>query len=192
MNPTSLHTVRRTVAPALLGLLVLATAACGSSADADDDVPLDPAGATCLEGTEDCNDTDLPIDDPDPSAGMCAPDVTDCDDTGIGSGAAGGTCLVGSDSCDDTAAPADGGDPDAVDEGAFIRAAEAVLGTNEAALPDDVRVARRGDEQFALTEDYVIGRITVDLDDTDGSGYRVVAATVELTDGPRTVELTPG
>ena len=82
MNPTSLHTVRRTVAPALLGLLVLATAACGSSADADDDVPLDPAGATCLEGTEDCNDTDLPIDDPDPSAGMCAPDVTDCDDTG--------------------------------------------------------------------------------------------------------------
>ncbi|MEZ5298685.1 MAG: hypothetical protein R2697_21110, partial [Ilumatobacteraceae bacterium] len=65
-------------------------------------------------------------------------------------------------------------------------------GTNEADLPDDVRVARRGDEQFALTEDYVIGRITVDLDDTDGSGYRVVAATVELTDGPRTAELTPG
>ncbi|MEZ5298902.1 MAG: hypothetical protein R2697_22260 [Ilumatobacteraceae bacterium] len=107
-------------------------------------------------------------------------------------GAAGGTCLAGSDSQDDTAAPADGGDPDAVDEGALIRAADALLGTNEADLPDDVRVARRGDEQFALTEDYVIGRITVDLDDTDGSGYRVVAATVELTDGSLHRRAHPG
>lgn len=147
MNPTPLHTVRRAAAPTLLGLLLVATAACGSSADADDDVPADPAGATCLEGTEDCNDT---------------------------------------------APPADGGDPDAVDEGADVRAAEGLLGTSESDLPDDVRVSRRGEEQMALTEDYVIGRITVELDDTDGSGFRVVTAVVELTDGPQTFELTPG
>ncbi|MAT03694.1 MAG: hypothetical protein CL424_01450 [Acidimicrobiaceae bacterium] len=107
-------------------------------------------------------------------------------------GAAGDTCLEGAADCDDTAAPADGGDPDAVDEGEFIREAEGLLGVAESELPDDVRVARRGDESFALTEDYVIGRITVELDDTDGSGYRVVTATVELTEGPQTFELTPG
>lgn len=106
--------------------------------------------------------------------------------------AAGATCLEGTGDCDDTAAPADGGDPDAVDEGAFIRRADGLLGVAETEVPADVRIARRGDETFALTEDYVIGRITVELDDTDGSGYRVVAATVELTEGPQTVEFTPG
>ncbi len=70
--------------------------------------------------------------------------------------------------------------------------AQGLLGTDEADVPDDVRVARRGSESFALTADYELGRITVELDDTDGSGFRVVLATVELPDGPETFELTPG
>lgn len=37
-----------------------------------------------------------------------------------------------------------------------------------------------------LTEDYVLGRITVELDaDTEGA-FRAVTATVELPDGPET------
>ena len=66
--------------------------------------------------------------------------------------------------------------------------ARGLLGMFEADLPDDVRISRRGDEQFMLTEDYVLGRATVELDD-DGSGYRVMAVTVELPDGPETFEL---
>jgi hypothetical protein len=67
--------------------------------------------------------------------------------------------------------------------------ARGVLGMNESDLPDDVRIRRRGDEEFALTEDYVLGRVTVELDDTDGSGYRVTSLVVELPDGPETFEL---
>jgi hypothetical protein len=67
-----------------------------------------------------------------------------------------------------------------------------VLGLYETDLPADVRVARRGAESLALTEDHVVGRVTVDLDDTDGSGFRVIAATVELPAGSATVELTAG
>jgi hypothetical protein len=66
--------------------------------------------------------------------------------------------------------------------------ARAVLGMQEGDLPPEVRIARRGDETFALTEDYVIGRVTVELDD-DGSGMRVTRSTVELPDGPETFEL---
>lgn len=70
--------------------------------------------------------------------------------------------------------------------------ARSVLGMDEADLPDDVRIGRRGDEQFALTEDYVLGRRTVELDeDEPGSGYRVTSVTVELPDGPETYELEP-
>ncbi|HEX4905309.1 MAG TPA: hypothetical protein VFU93_07650 [Acidimicrobiales bacterium] len=50
-------------------------------------------------------------------------------------------------------------------------------------LPDDVRIARIGDEHFALTDDYVIGRRTAELDlDADGVA-RVVKVTVELENG---------
>lgn len=69
--------------------------------------------------------------------------------------------------------------------------AHGLLGRYEADLPADVRVARRGTEQFALTEDYVLGRLTVDLDD-DGGGFRVTSVTVELPGGPETLELTTG
>ena len=69
--------------------------------------------------------------------------------------------------------------------------AHGVLGRYEADLPVDVRIARHGTEQFALTEDYVLGRFTVELDD-DGDGFRVTSVTVELPGGPETIELTPG
>jgi hypothetical protein len=65
------------------------------------------------------------------------------------------------------------------------------LGRSEADLPADFRIARKGAEQFALTEDYVLGRFTVELDD-DGDGFRVTSVTVELPGGPERFELTPG
>ena len=68
--------------------------------------------------------------------------------------------------------------------------AHGLLGLHEADLPSDVRIARKGAEQFALTEDYVLGRLTVELDN-DGDGFRVTSVTVELPDGPETLELTP-
>ncbi len=69
--------------------------------------------------------------------------------------------------------------------------AHGLLGRYEDDLPAEVRIGRRGSEHFALTEDYELGRFTVDLDD-DGDGYRVTSVTVELPDGPETFELTPG
>lgn len=96
-----------------------------------------------------------------PVAGMCAADQPDCDDMIVD----------------------DEGD---FDSDAARDAAAALLGAAEHDLDADVRVSRRGDEHFMLTEDYVLGRITVELDaDTDGV-FRVVAATVELPEGPAT------
>lgn len=132
---------------AIVSLLMVASAACGSGTDADD-TPAGTPDSACLVGDPDCYET----------------------------GAEPGT---------------DGPDHAfAVD--AALQTAYGLLGLPEGQLPDDVRIARRGLEHMALTEDYVLGRLTVDLDDTDGSGYRVVDVTVELPDGPETVELTPG
>ena len=61
----------------------------------------------------------------------------------------------------------------------------------ESDLPADVRIGRRGEEVMALTEDYKLGRRTVQLDDTDGSGFRVFSVTVELPDGPEDFDLQP-
>ena len=69
--------------------------------------------------------------------------------------------------------------------------AHGLLGIAEADLPDDVRISRKGADQFAVTEDYVLGRRTVELDD-DGDGFRVTSVTLELPGGPETLELTPG
>lgn len=69
--------------------------------------------------------------------------------------------------------------------------AHGLLGRSEADLPADVRIARKGTEQFALTEDYMLGRLTVELD-AEGDDYRVTSVTVELPGGPETFELTPG
>jgi ABC-type amino acid transport substrate-binding protein len=80
---------------------------------------------------------------------------------------------------------------DGFDVDAARDAASALLGMTESFLPDAVRVARRGGELMMLTEDYVLGRITVELDN-DGDGFRVTSATVELPDGPETVVLAAG
>lgn len=58
-----------------------------------------------------------------------------------------------------------------------------LLGLSLDELADDVRVARIGDEQFALTEDYVVGRRTVELDVDDDGVARVVTVTVEADHG---------
>lgn len=93
-------------------------------------------------------------------------------------------CLVGSTDCAD--------DPSAdfpIDEARDH--ARGVLGLGRADLTGDIRIGRIGDEPQVLTEDYQLGRLTVALDDTDGSGLRVVEVTVEMPSGPETYQLEP-
>ena len=103
--------------------------------------------------------------------------------TPASAGAAGGTVLAGSPQSqqpwDDTAG----------DDAWVLTArddAHALLGAPEGELGAEVRISRRGAETMMLTEDYVLGRMTVELDDA-GDGYRVTSVTVELPDGPETV-----
>lgn len=81
----------------------------------------------------------------------------------------------------------DDGSDELTAEAARQRARD-LLGTPEAELDlgPDLRIGRRGEEQFMLTEDYVIGRITVELDDEGSGTYVVTEATVELPGGPET------
>lgn len=162
---------------ALLGGFVLAAgalAACGDDDDVatatgdvpgetfDDEAAPGPAAGACLEGTADCVDTPMDSDE----------SVSSPADGGID--------------------PADG-DGDFPSDAARLQAQE-LLGSPEPDLDTgpDLRIGRRGDEQFMLTEDYVLGRITVELDD-DGSGTFVVSqATVELPEGPETFTLDQG
>jgi hypothetical protein len=105
---------------------------------------------------------------------------------GDGGGPAAGMCHESEPDCVDTVVDGDGsgaGD----DEHATLEEARGLLGQTEEELDDAVRVGRRGDDHMALTEDYVIGRMTAELDE-DGAGvFRVTAVTVELTEGPQTV-----
>ena len=110
---------------------------------------------------------------------------------GGGGDAAGAACLVGDETCYETGAEGNGAE-DVFDAESVRQDAHGLLGMYEEDLPENVRISRRGDEQMILTEDYVHGRLTVELDDTDGSGFRVVTVTVELPNGPATFELTPG
>jgi hypothetical protein len=99
-----------------------------------------------------------------PAAGMCPMENPDCIDTSMDPGAG-----------------------DAFDSEAEREAARGMLGLAEDELAPDVRVARRGAEQMMLTEDYRLGRKTVELDaDRDGT-MRVTAVTVELPEGPETI-----
>ncbi len=97
---------------------------------------------------------------------------------------------------DDPADPEAPVDPDTswedFDVDAAVADAHGVLGMYERDLPGDVRISRRGEETFALTEDYVLGRRTVELDDLEGDGYRVTSVVVELPDGPETLVLQGG
>lgn len=95
-------------------------------------------------------------------------------------------CMEGAEDCDDTPDATAGDDDESIDEHAVIEEAKALVGQPEDELDPEVRIARRGDEQFALTEDYVIGRMTAELDPDDAGVYRVVKVVVELTEGPMT------
>jgi len=169
-------TTRSARAALLLGTLLLGAAGLAGCGDDDDvrtatgdpveqdgvaDEPLvDPAAGACLEGTTDCMDTPM-----DPDEAVSSP--------ADGGGAVGAPGAA---------------DEDFPSEAARERAREQ-LGRPEADLGPDIRIGRRGEEQMMLTEDYVLGRITVELDD-DGSGTFVVTqATVELPDGPETFTL---
>lgn len=165
-------------------LLLLAAAGCGD----DDDSGVtsgesgDGATSACLEGSAECDDVPGDaVDAPAPPPGDASPDEP------VSSPAA-GACLEGSTECNDT--PGDVGPPgdpgDGVDVEAEREEARGLLGVAEPDLAETVRVARRGADTFPLTEDYVIGRDTVELDD-DGSGVFVVTSvTVELPEGPET------
>jgi hypothetical protein len=79
--------------------------------------------------------------------------------------------------------------PGAFDADEAARRAASLLGAQEGDLPDDVRVARRGDEEFPLTADLVPGRLTVQLDD-DGTGtFVVVEVQIESEDGVQVVSV---
>lgn len=121
-----------------------------------------------------------PADDQD---AMCPITTTDCDDTPV---------TDGSSQDGETTTTIDGQRLDAERLDALEQEARGLLGRNESDLPSDVRIGRRGDEAMMLTDDFVIGRMTVELDDTDGSGFRVVSVTVEIPNGSQTYELQPG
>ena len=149
----------------LIGVALVATlTACGGSAGTDVTTGGDDQAEAPADDTAD--DSDDTEDDED--------DMDDRDDS------------------DETSMPAD---EDVQHDGSISQAeaeavANAYLGLTEAeaeaqAQVDDrpFRVGARDGEQFMLTEDYVVGRITVTI--TDGV---VTGATVEATDGPVTVE----
>lgn len=147
------HTLPRLVVAATMALVL---AACGG-ADDTADVGGEPAG-------------DQPISEQDPDQGD-----SDMDDDS-----------------DETSMPAedDVQHDGSVSKGEAEAVANAYLGLTEAEAEQQAqvdgrqyRVGARDGEQFMLTEDYVLGRITVSI--TDGV---VTAATVEATDGPVTAE----
>lgn len=120
----------------------------------------------CGTGTPADAGAEAPVSDggADPNAGMCAPEMPDCVDADLGGDGAG----------------------DEFDSETERETARAMLGMAEDELAPDVRIGRRGDEQMALTEDYRLGRKSVELDaDADGT-FRVVSVVVELPDGPET------
>lgn len=150
----------------IFATLVLAAVTAGTAyalSAGGNDAPAGQDNARCLPEAVDCNDTPgFAEGEPAPGGGMamCAPGVTDCVDVVI---------------------------EDEFDVEAARQAAFDLIGAAEADLPADVRISRRGTEEFALTEDYVLGRMTVQLDD-DGTGtYRVTVLIVELPDGPETI-----
>jgi hypothetical protein len=117
-----------------------------------------------------CGGADEPTSAPNPGAPAADP--------------AAGICPMEDPDCIDT--PMEPGAGDAFDSEAEREAAQGMLGLAEDELAPDVRVARRGAEQMMLTEDYRLGRKTVELDaDRDGT-MRVTAVTVELPEGPET------
>lgn len=156
---------------ALAGIVLVGATTFGVLSAMGDDAP--DTDSACLVGTVDCNDADL---DGEPSETPADP--------------AGQTCLVGTVDCNDADLGGERLNNEAID--AIEQAAHGLLGRYEADLPENVRIGRRGTEVTMLTEDFVVGRFTVALEDTDGSGYRVVEVTAELPNGTATYEFTAG
>lgn len=152
---------------AVAGIVLVGATTLGVLNAIGDDAP--ETDSTCLVGTLDCNDADLGGDTAGPNDQ---------------------TCLMGTVACDDTDLGGERLDGEAIE--AIEQAAHGLLGRYETDLPADVRIGRRGTEVMMLTEDFVVGRLTVALDDTDESGYRVVEVTAELPNGTATYELTAG
>lgn len=169
---------RRPLFVLLLAAVALLAACAGAATSAAPDATPPTAGATesppagdamavCAPGVTDC--VDMVVED----------DASDCPPEGCGADAAGGTRPADGEPGVSTAP---GG------ENVTREDAEVLIGLHESDLPGDVRVSRRGAEEFFLTEDYVIGRMTVELDD-DGSGTFVVTKVVlEADEGPVIVE----
>ena len=115
-------------------------------------------------------------------------------DAAVGSGttdAAAGACPMDNPECVDTPQLNDD-DPVPVDETGIKqlrRDAKFYLGRPQSELNEQIRIARVDDEQMMLTEDYRIGRITVELDTNDEGTPVVTSSTVELPDGPETFTL---
>lgn len=168
--------LRKTLLSAIVGLLVFGAVACGG----DSDSSVDDGGTSQTTVTTEATETEdgLGGGGGNPAAGACPEDDPDCYEDG--------TEATPGPSSDES------GEVDSADDEILRQEAQALLGQSQADLPADVRIARIGDESFMLTEDYVIGRKTVELDDTDGSGLRVVSVTVELDGGPKTFDLTAG
>lgn len=110
-----------------------------------------------------------PMGDVGSAAGMCAQDQPDCIDT--------------PQLADDEVVTID-----ATGIEQLRRDAQFYVGAQQSELNETVRIGRIADEHMALTDDYVTGRITVELDDVDGDVV-VTSATVELPDGPETFTL---
>jgi hypothetical protein len=102
----------------------------------------------------------------------CGPNDPTIPISGGSGGAAGASCLEGATDCDDGSFGHEATEDDA----------RALLGVRQDELPDDVRIARVDDETFPLTEDYVYGRMTAEIED----GV-VVSVVLEAEDGPITV-----
>ncbi|MFA9446780.1 hypothetical protein [Egicoccus sp. AB-alg6-2] len=131
-----------------------------------------------------------------PTAGLllvltaCGTDAaTEAEDVTAGGGAAAGACLEGTEDCVD--ADLGGGDledpmvDETFDLDAARRDAESLLGATEEDLEiwGDVRIERKGDEEFMLTMDLMPGRKNVQLDEDADGVYRVTHVSLELPDG---------
>lgn len=149
----------RAILAAALAALTLLAAACGESAAQAGDRPdtVTSDEGSGLDGSS--------------AGGMCAPETPDCVDTVVTDG--------GDAGMDDPAAD--------LDVEGELAEARALLGLAEEDLPADVRVGKRGGEHMMLTEDYVFGRHTVELDTGADGVARVTSVTTELEDGPETI-----
>lgn len=161
-----------------VGLLLTA---CGPTADADERTGGDVDVEDGVLGQPDESGDDLIGGQGSGAAGTCPHGTVDCVDADLDPD-------LPDPNLPDPELPADpAGDFDS--DGARDAAA-GLLGLAEEDLQglDDVRIGVVDGEALALTEDYVLGRRTVELETDDGRTL-VTAVTVELPDGPERLTL---